>query len=399
MQTKRSFVLLVFFIAVLSLTIASMAHRQGRPAAPSNPDEKPVTARFGDRDYPSVFQAWSRVENLPNVSRMEGIARHDLAWNAISLCGLRWDKHPGGLAAGFTPESIRSARKVRRELLALNPNLILIAEIRYRDAHSSFLPQGHKWWRRDDQGRIVKGWEEGRFLQLDYKNPEYRRHVAQRAKAVVESGVADGILLDWWHDDDDRLALVKEIRAAIGDKPLVIANTNDRTAPKTGAYLNGFFMECYRSETADQWGRIAQTLAWAEKNLRPPRVNCVEVWFQKSRRDLDLMRAVTTLTLTHSDGYCLFSDPNPLPTPDHRHNWYPFWDKGLGKPLAAAVTRPDGATMREYANATVVYNPMGNGPVEVTFASARTSRATGKSGATHTLPDCDGDIYLKNASR
>ena len=45
------------------------------------------------------------------------------------------------------------------------------------------------------------------------------------------------------------------------------------------------------------------------------------------------MRATTTLALTHGDGYCLFSDPNPLPTPDHMHNWYPFWNKSLGRPL------------------------------------------------------------------
>ncbi|UCD49358.1 MAG: hypothetical protein JSW27_17715 [Phycisphaerales bacterium] len=367
-------------------------------AAAMSQGERGIVERIGGREFPSVFQAWSRVENLPDANTIEGIARHDLAWNAISLCGLRWDTAPRGLAKEFEPDSIETALKRRRKLLALNPNLILIAEIRYRDAHGSFLPENHMWWMRDEQGQIVKGWAEGGFLRLDYRNPAFRRHVAQRALAVIESGVADGILLDWWHEDDDRLALVQEIRGAIGDDPLVIANTNDRTAPRTGAYINGFFMECYRSETAEDWQRIAETLSWAEQHLRQPRVNCVEVWYHNSRRDLNLMRAVTALTLTHSNGYCLFSDPNPLPSPDHLHDWYPFWDTSLGRPVGQAIHRDDGATQRQFEQGTIVYNPMGNDPVEITFDEMRTSRATGQRSRTHTLPACDGDIYLKATS-
>jgi len=36
-----------------------------------------------------------------------------------------------------TEESVEKAKAYRQRLLALNPNLILIAEIRYRDAHKS----------------------------------------------------------------------------------------------------------------------------------------------------------------------------------------------------------------------------------------------------------------------
>ena len=358
--------------------------------------ERSPAERIAAREFPSVFQAWSRLENVPDVNFLEAVAKHDLAWSCIGLCGLRWDTQPYGLAEGFEPESIETARAVRRQLLKLNPNIILIAEIRYRDAHPTFLPEGHKWWMRDEQGQIVKGWGEGAYLQLDYKSRDYRRHVARRARAVIGSGVADGILLDWWIDDEHRLALVREVRAAIGDEPLILVNSNDREAPKTGSYVNGFFMECYRSKTVAHWQRIARTLAWAERHLRPPHVNCLEVWYHNSRRDFNLMRAVTTLALTHSDGYCLFSDPNPLPGPDHRHDWYPFWDKGLGKPLDQAVTRPDGATMREFEHGTVVYNPMGNGTVEIVFDAPRTSRATGRFTAAHTVPGCDGDIYLRS---
>ena len=46
-----------------------------------------------------------------------------------------------------------------------------------------------------------------------------------------------------------------------------------------------------------------------------------------------LDRPDEAIALTLSDGYCLFSDPNPLPTPDHLHNWYAFWERGLGRPV------------------------------------------------------------------
>jgi hypothetical protein len=107
------------------------------------------------------------------------------------------------------------------------------------------------------------------------------------------------------------------------------------------------------------------------------------------------MRAATTLALTHSDGYTLFADPNGLPAPDHLHDWYPFWDfKSLGKPREPMIKRRDGAFQREFTGGTVVYNPLGNKIVTVTFDRPRTSAATGKSSTTFTVEGMDGDLYL-----
>jgi len=257
--------------------------------------------------------------------------------------------------------------------------MILIAEIRYRDAHGRYLPDGHGWWLRDDNGRMTPGWEEGMYLCLDFHNPDFRSHVAKQSKAAVT----------------DRLALIKQVREAVGEEAIIIANANDRTTPQTAPYINGYFMECHRSTTAGDWRRISDTLRWAERHLRPPRVNCVETWYHNSREDLHLMRATTTLTLTQSDGYCLFSDPNLLPTGDHRHNWYPFWDKSLGRPIGKGQERPDGAWWREFDNGSVVYNPMGNKQVTITFPVPRTSVATGQTASKHQLNCPDGDIYLR----
>jgi len=326
---------------------------------------------------------------------MTTAARHDLIFHVANFFGLKWHHKYEGLAWRFTPESIARGLEKRRKLLELNPNMILIMEIRYRDAAKTFLPEGYKWWKRDSQGNLVTGWEEGDHLQLDFSNPEYREIVAHKAEAAMKSGVVDGIMLDWWQDDDDRLALVKAIRGRIGEDALILVNTNDRKTPKTGPFVNGYFMECYRSKTPEDWARIADTLSWAAKNLREPRINCLETWFHKSREDLNLMRATTTLSLTLSNGYCLFSDPNPLPVPDHLHNWYDFWEADLGKPLGEGKERADGSILREFTNGAALYNPMGNVPVSVFFEEPRRSAATGKRSKEHSLKPADGNIYLK----
>ena len=366
-------------------------------AAESGAGERPLAQRIDGRSYPSVFQAWNPADNLKE-ERNATLARHDLIFHSAEFFGLRWNATPQGLATGFTPESVCAARLKRGDLLSRNPNMVLIAEIRYRDAHASYLPEGHAWWRRDSQGHIVAGWKEGGYLQLDFGQAAFREQVALQAQAAVASGVVDGIMLDWWQDDEERLALVKAIRARIGEAALILANANDRRTPKTAPFINGYFMECYRSQTAEEWARIADTLTWAEKSLRQPRINCVETWYHASRADENLMRCATTLSLTLSDGYCLFSDPNDLPTPDHLHAWYPFWERRLGRPLAPGQPRADGALMREYTCGTAVCNVTNAAAVTITFSEPRTSRATGKRAPVHTVGVRDGDLFLKDGA-
>lgn len=353
----------------------------------------PSQDRMAARMFPSVFQAWNPADNLKGEDRWTTMARHDLVFHSPGFLGLKWEGQFVGLSGGFVKESLSAAGKRRDDLLRKNPNMVLLAEIRYRDAPRSYLPDGHAWWKRID-GKLVMGWEEGGYSQLDFANPDFRKQVAIRAQAVVASGMFDGVMLDWWRDDEDRLALIKAVRTAIGDKALILVNANDRKTPKTAEFVNGYFMECTRSRTKEDWRRIADTLQWAEKKLREPRINCLETWYHISRRDLNLMRATTTLSLTLSDGYCLFSDPNPLPTPDHLHDWYEFWNKGLGKPTAGGVERKDGAFQRSFERGLALYNPMGNNPVTVNFAEPRKRASSGESAKSFTVPPCDGDLFL-----
>ena len=361
------------------------------PAA-EPPAMNSISERITSRTYPSVFQAWNPAEHLKNEDRWTTLARHDLVFHAPDFLGLKWAGEFQGMSTTFTKVSQESAMRTRKIVHGKNPNLVLLAELRYRDAHRSYLPENHAWWKRKDGQRVI-GREEGGYFLLDFSNPAYRMQVAQQAKAVMDSGVFDGLMLDWWEDDQDRLALVTAIRKEIGDQSLILVNANDRKTPKTAALVNGYFMECYKSKTVEDWKQIAETLEWAEGNLKEPRINCLETWFHKSRNDLQLMRSTTTLSLTLSDGYCLFSDPNPLPTPDHLHDWYEFWDKSLGRPKAKGVRKEDGSIQREFDEGLVVYNPPGNKPVTISFTTPRTAASSKTTALKFTVSPGDGDLF------
>ena len=160
------------------------------------------------------------------------------------------------------------------------------------------------------------------------------------------------------------------------------------TLPGNG--INGY--------TRKEIQRIENTLVWAEANLREPQVNCLEGWGiptepLDSPNNLRQMRLFTTMSLTHSDGYVLYTDGNI----DHEHFWYSFWDADLGRPIgpkAQQYQNIDGLFIREFTNGWVVYNRSGK-PQPITLPRISTGVSNGKQDITHLLPDLDGEIYLR----
>src|SRR5262249_40059299 len=130
-------------------------------------------------------------------------------------------------------------------------------------------------------------------------------------------------------------------------------------------------------------------------NLKAPRVNMLEAWGEP--QDEKRMRAVTTLAMTVSNGYALYSLPNGQSgLPDHVHSWRSFWDKGLGKPLSAGSPVPGGRALRRGCDeGSVVRTPPAAGPAAIVFPEQRLSRATGKTGKEFVVAEGDGDIFTK----
>ncbi len=376
----------------------------------------PVTERVAARTFPSVYQPWAPADNLAHESPVDSEARHDLLWNVPEFFGLQWNNPHRLLADGFVDGTVAAGRRKRTELLERNPSMVLLAEVRYRDSPGTDLPDSSPWWQLDATGQRVMGWAEGNYYLLDWHSSAFREQVARQAQAVVRSGVVDGIFLDWWpaqEEDADRLSLLQAIRQAIGSEAMIVVNSNWTMPVKSAPYINGLYMETTIPSTAneaEEWRRATETLLWAESNLRTPTINAFETWTCSAeppfavpctggaRNTLNRMRATTTLVLTHSDGYALFADPNGLPTPDHLHDWYPFWDKSLGRPAGGRTKRADGAVEREFEQGTVVYNPIDNGPIEVTFDAPRRSVASGNVASSFLVASFDGDLFLVDTS-
>ena len=425
------------------------------------------------RRYPSIFQAWSGIENRPDIDELHRLAQHDLAFaHPYTLLRIVWDiseEQPyTGLATALNPSQLNTARQRKQELLSLNPNLLLLVEIRCRDARYvsrqneanvenwwevGYFPPDSAYWLKDSDGKPVIGWgedtngdakidEDDEVLGylIDFTNPEMQNLMVKQAVALDKSRLFDGIMIDWWNEDyatssvavDDwsetiltreaeleaRLAILRKIREQVADDFLILVNANMRQIPKSAPHVNGLFMECYKSEhdkgyNLDQILQIEKTLLWAEQHLREPRINCLEGWRvvtdymadlntrvaeRNSTENRQWMRMITTLSLTHSDGYVLFGDDNAIPAPDHLHNWYDFYDADLGQPIqdrAVQYRTITGLFIRQFENGWAVYNRSGAART-VTFDEPVIAVSNGKRYSSHEIPDFDGEIFLKN---
>lgn len=413
-------VVILVLLAFLTQCQTSSARQTETLRTSEKKNELSIAEKNKSKSAPSVFQAWYGIdmpEKFPQNTldqRLEAAAKHDLLWEeplsqlgeGVELVlGLVWDHENHGLASGFTQESLEQAKKNRDKLLEINPNMLLLFEVRWRDAPGSFLPSDSDWWLKGESGEIVKGWQGGwePFLMLDYSNEEFQDNVARQCKIALESGVYDGVMFDW----NGNLDIIKKTRKAIGENGLIIVNIHDEIAEgeKYKEYINGSFMEVNPGDDKSMvvegvdpewnlrdWDTIREALLWFEGNLLEPQINCLEVW--GNRDDLARMRATTTLGLTHSDGYLLYGDPNPLKTPDHLHDWYDFWDVELGNPESGLIERKDGGYQREFENATVIYNHYKNGEIAVSFNEERKRLSDQKVSTEFTIADRDGDIFL-----
>ena len=268
--------------------------------------------------------------------------------------------------------------------------------------------------------------------------------IIQQAAEIARCGIFDGTGLDHWGkggigpitDEEaweakDRI--IQGIRDAVGDDFLILVTTSNRTIPPRHAeYINGLFMET----TEDYEGGytyaglsdIENTLLWGEANLREPQINCLAGRGVRSEpldspRNLQWMRLWTTMSLTHSDGYVMFTMGGGLDHPPHsleflpghadahaqgkRHThqntkyWYDFWKAPLGRPVGGDETKGqlhenrEGLFIREFTSGWAVYNRSGK-EQQIEFLEAVSGVASGvKEKRLHTVPDLDGEIYLK----
>ena len=205
------------------------------------------------------------------------------------------------------------------------------------------------------------------------------------------------------------LNIFRAVRSQTREDFLIIVNANDTKPTRYAEFVNGTFMETGKNHpsgyTDEKLQKLEGVLSWAEENLRPPQITSLEgegmsIEPPDGPNNLRWMRLFTTLSLTHSDGYILyttgFRDLGP-PYPHHDHLWHSFWDANLGRPVgpkAQLYQNLDGLFIREFTNGWAVYNRSGKEQT-ITLPRASIGVSSNKQDITHLLPDLDGEIYLR----
>ena len=381
----------------------------------------PIQERIHNRSRPSIFAAWGGIEERPDLSMFDNLAHHDLWFNTPAMFGLGF--RDIGREAHIVGD-ISNATQVRAEFIARNTNMLFLVEIRVKTYPITWFPEDWPHWIRDAQGNRIIG--DGR-AQVDFVHPEVQEHIIQRTLAVEKCGLYDGVFFDHGREDiwylqghrsheEARQAMVnilQRIRSASRPEFLIITNTNDTTIPLTAPYINGGFMETgvpggtyieaamhgidTNAAIKNSLAQVQHVLSWHERHMREPRVNCFESRYfldksPDSQLNLRWMRAMTTMSLTHSDGYMLFSRPG-----SHHHYWYDFWDADLGQPVGEKgllYQETEGLYIREFTNGWAVYNHSG-APQDIALPEETQGVASGHSGTEHTLANLDGEMYLR----
>ena len=385
----------------------------------------PIRERLENRSFPSTFQAWQPTFSFPELPLETREAYHDLIWSP------RFRLQPREIAGRIELVGPCVGTEQERAVrINQNPNMIFIKHIFMRDAPVDEYSDDWPYWLRDATGNRVYDGKWNTYL-VDFTMLGAQDWIVENVLAVARTGLYDGILIDWWKwwfDEDLPMlssppdiyrtleaehaakdAILKRIREAVGDDFLILVNPTRHKVSEHAAYINGLFMETLRDHeggyTHDGLIQIENTLLWAEKNLREPRVNCLEGWgvFSEpadSPINRRWMRVFTTMSLTHSDGYVLYNTGSWLAFHDHDHLWYDFWDADLGQPSgekAELYENQEGLFIREFTNGWAVYNRSGK-PQAIQLPEQTTGVESGLRNTTHIIPDLDGEIYLKRTT-
>ena len=413
----------------------------------------PISNRIENREYPSVSGVWSYVPNKPPViptpetSEIKPNAYFDLRVAAApQTLRLGWAfNQPGSdeavrlIATGTA--NIEDAKQRREAILAFNPNAILLVQILYYTGLPARLyPEDgvlRDLFLRDKNGNRI-AIEDGPAF-LDFTLPDTQAFVFDQIRAIKACGLFDGIFFDFWgggqtlqeaqtgrtqaEEDIARDRIIQEARDIVGDDMLILVNTGERKIPRWAEYINGTFMETHpiavKIEGTDKYHHIGytrddlldieDTLVWSEAHFREPRINVlqgqnIDVEPPDSPRNKQWMRTFTTMSLTLSDGYVQYLSLRGTYGPEV--HWHPFYDAPLGRPIGGDETKGqlyksrkdvpiEGVFIREYTNGWAVYNRSGK-ERKIYLPETVSSVASGvKNKHWHTLPDLDGEIYLK----
>ena len=380
--------------------------------------------RIKNRTFPSIVQV-GRILGLEHLTKEQHRALHDLNWEGID--GISWHLTLTEPARGVSTQltsHLSIAHEYREQQLDQNPNIVFLLGVAVMAHHfDDAFPPDSDFWLRDTNGEILRKWTGAPLI--NFLKPEVQQLMANRIVAVSRCGFYDGVFIDDFNNnglnfsgrelypasDEEIIEALRNIfrmaRSQVRDDFLILINANETKPTRYAEFINGILMETGKDYiggyTRAKLQHLEDVLSWVEENVREPRINSLEgqgigVEPAHSPNNLRWMRVFTTLSLTHSDGYVLYTAGHAdIGGNDHLHAWYDFWDADLGRPVgpkSQLYQNTDGLFIREFTNGWAIYN-RSHHPQEISLPQSVTGVSSGKGGTTHMLPDLDGEIYLK----
>ena len=404
----------------------------------------PVEERISNRTFPSVFQIspiW--IEGTTFSERVENselVSYHDIVLSLHSYHNLIEDFVTKDRP--FVPDAepdihlhIPKVEALHEYYHSKNPNFVQLFwwDFFVGNVTTDEFPDEPKYWLLDTEGNKIRYAGSSSKFYINFLNPVIQDYIIAGVAAISECGLFDGLMVDNFSRDGKGIVdsgitaaseeeihgalihIFSEIRARVRDDFIIIVNIGSQPNSRLYSFtelMNGSFME-YVREVGQPYDlvylmQIEDKLRWNEENLRPPHVNCVEGFGLETEHPNGLnnqkwMRVITTLTLTHSDGYVLYNRGQfYIPDTGHHHDhyWYDFWDTPLGRPIGGPKTKAqlydnrDGVFIREYTNGWAVYNRSGK-EQEISLPIQTIGVESGITSFKHIVPDLDGEIYLK----
>jgi len=320
---KKCFVAAILIAGCLSLFTAASA--------------KTMAEKWRDKRLPAIFAAWSIGPNhyfsYQNAADYAIAAKHGLFYTNLDNIGFVFNTQYQGEGEVLTDASKVAAKSTVDKLVAINPNIIVCAEIPWYDYANDWLPAGHQWWAGGS------AWP-GRTL-VKSSDPAFQDHVAKQAAAAMNSGAGlDGVMLDWGCSG----AIVQKVRAAIGPAALIIVNTNG------GYHSQDQLVNAIDAEGAgvDDRNSMLVVERW-EKNALFPGIWCAENFGPDDPTHAKQGAAAMT---TFTNGFYLLAGS----TNGHFHPWYPAWDIDLGKAMAPPLGLGENIWMRQCEKGVSMYH-------------------------------------------
>ena len=325
------------------------------PVEPLSSADPAIAAKLSKRHTINVAGPWLDRE------------RHDV--NDYGIVWHNWDSGPGGDAIWL------------REVLWVH--------YRPEQLETSFRhhPQGLDRFMTNEPWQTLA--EYGTSFRLAFEDPAYAGYMAEVAAEVIARTGANGILLDWWIDDQPYLSkaeikaartrIAKAIRSRIGPGPILMGNVGWSRDSSTHAYLNGVFLELWkrpsnRGYSCIELARIEDLLKFHDRSLAQPKIVVLEPWRQsksasssdrKSKRNTAWAQLFTAMAaVVPRNGYVLYSDnARDRSSDDHGHFFYDVYRTDLGRPTSGYASIDRGIGYRRFEMGLIAYNAT---PTDVT---------------------------------